>query len=128
MGKFARSNGSPESEGEIGDKDNGQAGGGSASPRTKSTTRRNLLQFGAGFAAVTGLSRGLAAPAVARDPIEMPRAPNIIVLMTDQERHHVHWPQGWAEKICPRCNGSSGMVSIFSAPTRLHVNAHRRAG
>src|SRR3954467_15787027 len=57
--------------------------------------------MGAGLAAATGLSRGLVAPAVARDPITVPKAPNIIVLMTDQERHHVHWPQGWAEKNLP---------------------------
>jgi choline-sulfatase len=31
----------------------------------------------------------------------IPTVPNIIVLMTDQERHHVHWPEGWAEKNLP---------------------------
>lgn len=31
----------------------------------------------------------------------LPDKPNIIVIMTDQERHHVHWPQGWAEKHLP---------------------------
>jgi choline-sulfatase len=31
----------------------------------------------------------------------MPKAPNIIVLMTDQERHHMHWPAGWAVKNLP---------------------------
>ncbi len=70
-------------------------------PRPSATTRRNLLQMGAGLAAASGLSRGIVAPAVARDPIAIPRAPNIIVLMTDQERHHVHWPQGWPEKHLP---------------------------
>jgi hypothetical protein len=57
--------------------------------------------MGAGLAAVTGLSRGLVAPAVARDPISVPKAPNIIVLMTDQERHHRHWPDGWVERNLP---------------------------
>jgi hypothetical protein len=57
--------------------------------------------MGAGLAAATGLSRGLVAPAVARDPITVPKAPNIIVLMTDQERHHRHWPDGWAERNLP---------------------------
>jgi hypothetical protein len=50
---------------------------------------------------VTGLSRDLVAPAVAREPIKVPKAPNIIVLMTDQERHHRHWPVGWTEKNLP---------------------------
>lgn len=31
----------------------------------------------------------------------MPNQPNIIVLTTDQERHHMHWPPGWAEKNLP---------------------------
>jgi choline-sulfatase len=31
----------------------------------------------------------------------LPKRPNIIVIMTDQERHHMHWPQGWAEKNLP---------------------------
>jgi len=29
------------------------------------------------------------------------RPPNIIVLMTDQERHHTHWPAGWLERHLP---------------------------
>ena len=92
MAKFARSNGFQQSRGEI---------GGSVSPPTQSSTRRSVLQMGAGLAAVTGLSRALVAPAVARDPISVPKAPNIIVLMTDQERHHRHWPDGWVERNLP---------------------------
>ena len=26
------------------------------------------------------------------------RKPNIIVILTDQERYPTHWPEGWAEK------------------------------
>jgi Sulfatase len=89
---------SKDGQGEIRD---GQTGGGSASPETKSTTRRNLLQMGAGLAAVTGLSRDLVARAIAREPIKLPKAPNIIVLLTDQERHHRHWPDVWTEKNLP---------------------------
>jgi choline-sulfatase len=71
-----------------------------------STTRRELLRGGAGLAAsLSGVSAALTTPAIARDPISLPKAPNIIVLMTDQERHHMHWPAGWAEKTCPGCNG-----------------------
>jgi choline-sulfatase len=79
--------------------DDGKTGNAGASPR--STTRRSLLQMGAGLAAMSGVRRSLAAPAVAGALINLPKAPNIIVLMTDQERHHVHWPQGWAEKNLP---------------------------
>ena len=64
-------------------------------------TRRGLLRASVGLAAASTVARGLAAPAVASDPINVPKAPNIIVLMTDQERHHVHWPDGWAEKHLP---------------------------
>jgi arylsulfatase A-like enzyme len=84
-----------------GGKRGGTAGGAPASPGASATTRRHLLRLGAGLAAASGLSRGLAAPAVARDPVDLPKAPNIIVLMTDQERHHGHWPDGWAEKNLP---------------------------
>ena len=80
-----------------------------------SITRRRLLRRGAGtgLAAVIASSAGSAPtfggsetpqaaatsgrPGVAR----FPAAPNIIVLMTDQERHHMHWPEGWAEKNLP---------------------------
>src|SRR5262249_14067116 len=79
--------------------DDEKTGHAAASPR--STTRRGLLQMGAGLAAISGVRRSLAAPAVAGTLINLPKAPNIIVLMTDQERHHVHWPQGWAEKNLP---------------------------
>lgn len=32
---------------------------------------------------------------------ELPSKPNIIVLMTDQERAEMHWPEGWGEKNLP---------------------------
>lgn len=32
---------------------------------------------------------------------EIPRKPNIIVIMTDQERMVMHWPEGWAEQHLP---------------------------
>lgn len=71
-----------------------------------SITRRRLLQGGAGAGLVAVLSRGwrgVAAPSVAmaREAVHMPKAPNIVVLMTDQERHHMHWPVGWAEQHLP---------------------------
>jgi choline-sulfatase len=85
----------------TGSPDDGQTGDGHASRRPSSTTRRSLLQMGAGLAAMSGVRGSLAAPSVAGGLINMPRTPNIIVLMTDQERHHVHWPPGWAEKNLP---------------------------
>ena len=33
--------------------------------------------------------------------IEMPKRPNIIVILTDQERHIVHWPDDFAEENLP---------------------------
>ena len=68
----------------------------------EATTRRDLLKAGAGLAvAIAGVASGFPAPAIAAGTIDLPRAPNIIVLMTDQERHHMHWPAGWAEKNLP---------------------------
>ena len=83
--------------------DNAKTGGESLSALISSTTRRGLFRAGAGLAAaaVSGIPPGLAAPAVAADAIKVPNRPNIIVLMTDQERHHMHWPPGWAEKNLP---------------------------
>ncbi len=53
-----------KSRGEPDSVDHGQDGG-CVSPRESSTTRRNLLQIGAGLAAISGVARGLTAPAVA---------------------------------------------------------------
>jgi arylsulfatase A-like enzyme len=64
------------------------------------TTRRGLLQAGLAVAALGGTS-ALGAPALAAQGPRIPNAPNIIVLMTDQERHHVHWPAGWTEQHLP---------------------------
>jgi arylsulfatase A-like enzyme len=79
--------------------------GGDTSPTTSAsgaTTRRRLLQAGAGLvAAAAGGSRAVAAPAIVGEAIIVPRAPNIVVIMTDQERHHMHWPAGWAEQNLP---------------------------
>src|SRR5208282_5202044 len=85
--------------------------GSDASPRqTKASSpstaisRRRLLQIGAGAglaAALSPIPRGFSARAFASEAAHVPKAPNIVVLMTDQERHHMHWPQGWAEKNLP---------------------------
>jgi choline-sulfatase len=67
-------------------------------------TRRRLLQIGAGAGVAAALINGpraLTTNAFAREPAAMPTAPNIIVLMTDQERHHMHWPSAWAQKHLP---------------------------
>jgi hypothetical protein len=67
-----------------------------------STTRRDLLKAGASFAAaISGATPAVAAPALAQTAVNLPRAPNLIVLTTDQERHHMHWPKGWAEANLP---------------------------
>lgn len=73
-----------------------------ASGVAKSATRRSVLRHGAGLAVTLGgASHGLAVRAAARNAIRIPKAPNIVVLMTDQERHHMHWPAGWAENHLP---------------------------
>jgi len=98
MSKSVRSGGSNDGQEGIGD---GRIGSSGASSTTTSTTRRNVLRIGAGLATVSGLPRGLGSPAIAQATLNVPKAPNIIVLMTDQERHHRHWPDGWAEKNLP---------------------------
>jgi choline-sulfatase len=98
MSKPVRTGGSKDGQDGIG---GGQTGSDSASSNMNSPTRRKLLQIGAGLAAATGSPRGVGAPALAQNSISVPKAPNIVVLMTDQERHHRHWPDGWAEKNLP---------------------------
>jgi Sulfatase len=99
MAKRTRLDGTAGSDDKSTGADDGKTGDARASRR--STTRRSLLQMGAGLVAMSGVRSSRAAPAVAGALINLPKAPNIIVLMTDQERHHVHWPQGWAEKNLP---------------------------
>ena len=55
----------------------------SPSGSVSDTTRRRVLQAGAGLAAAAvSASRGLAAPTIAGQSIIVPRAPNIVVIMT----------------------------------------------
>ena len=62
-------------------------------------TRRNFLQ------AAGGLVGALSAEPMRAEPSKrassLPPQPNIIVLMTDQERYHMHWPAGWVEANLP---------------------------
>jgi choline-sulfatase len=68
-------------------------------------SRRRLLQIGAGAGLAAALSNGprVAATRALAGQVagRIPKAPNIVVLMSDQERHHIHWPAGWAEKNLP---------------------------
>jgi len=69
-----------------------------------SITRRRLLQIGASAGVAAALSNRLhirTGAASADEAAQIPRSPNIVVLMTDQERHYMHWPSGWAEKNLP---------------------------
>jgi choline-sulfatase len=78
-----------------------------------SISRRKLIQMGAGAAAAIYVGAHSATVMGADTPSGtqttagipgnsmMPKEPNIIVLMTDQERHHIHWPAGWTEKNLP---------------------------
>ena len=97
-----------------------------------SITRRRLLKISAGAGLAAALAHS-ARPAITnaaiRKPASMLKAPNIVVLMTDQERHHMHWPSGWAEKhlsgapapqtqrpvLQPRVHGRLPMLAVTRA-------------
>ncbi len=32
---------------------------------------------------------------------ELRKKPNIVIVITDEQRHTMHWPAGWAEKNLP---------------------------
>ena len=105
-----------EPEDHLSSAPNGRPDGDAAAPDASSSnsgqaasplgglSRRRVLQLGA----VAGIAAALAplprladSRAFASAEANVPQAPNIIVLMTDQERHHMHWPAGWAEKNLP---------------------------
>ncbi len=102
-----------QSQNLIADERDTEADPAKGSEPTYSIDRRHFLQIsiGTGLAAVLAGSAGSAASSrkthnVAKSAgrnraAAVPKAPNVIVLMTDQERHHMHWPTGWAEKNLP---------------------------
>jgi choline-sulfatase len=105
-------------------------------------TRRRFLQA-AGLAGVLSTEH-VARAAGAFDSLPgLSQTPNIIVLMTDQERYHTHWPAGWVEANLPafarlqrhgltfhraytaasECSASlAAMMTSQSAPVRSHLN------
>ncbi len=64
------------------------------------TTRRRFLQA-AGLAGVLPTETVVRAERAFNNLPDLPQQPNIIVLMTDQERYHTHWPAGWVEANLP---------------------------
>lgn len=63
-------------------------------------TRRTFLKLGA--VAVAGLSLAMLMGCFGEDkPSVLPRRPNFLIILTDQERHHRHWPEGWTDKHIP---------------------------
>ena len=58
---------------------------------------------------------------------QRPAVTNIIVLMTDQERHHMHWPDEWAERNVPSLQRLKRNGLYFErAYTAAEPNAHPR--
>ena len=65
------------------------------------TTRRSFLQAVGGLAGALSAGRPLRAATSTNGARQLPIRPNILVLMTDQERYHMHWPKGWVEANLP---------------------------
>ncbi|MGO9399143.1 MAG: sulfatase-like hydrolase/transferase [Xanthobacteraceae bacterium] len=63
-------------------------------------TRRRFLQA-AGLAGVLSTEQIARAERASDTLPGLSQAPNIIVLMTDQERYHTHWPAGWVKANLP---------------------------
>ena len=64
-------------------------------------TRRRFLQAAGGLAGAISAERVAGAERAFDSPSNLPQTPNVIVLMTDQERYHTHWPAGWVEANLP---------------------------
>ncbi|RVW05954.1 sulfatase-like hydrolase/transferase [Rhodococcus spongiicola] len=68
-------------------------------------SRRGLLGS-AGAMLIAGMAGGATHAAAASGPARsqsggLPHRPNIVVLVTDQERDPMYWPQGWSEDNLP---------------------------
>ncbi|MBS3690660.1 sulfatase-like hydrolase/transferase [Rhodococcus qingshengii] len=74
-------------------------------PHCHSLPRRTFLG-GVGALVLAGVA-DVAAGAVSAVPVQaapadrFPQKPNIVVIVTDQERRPMYWPQGWAEQNLP---------------------------
>ncbi|MBW0291098.1 sulfatase [Rhodococcus sp. MH15] len=74
-------------------------------PHCHSLPRRTFLG-GVGALVLAGVA-DVAAGAVSAAPVQaapadrFPQKPNIVVIVTDQERRPMYWPQGWAEQNLP---------------------------
>ncbi|RME63317.1 MAG: twin-arginine translocation signal domain-containing protein [Caldilineae bacterium] len=64
------------------------------------TSRRRFLQ-GVGAAALGLALAPRGGPGPAASAAELPERPNILILITDQERYPMHWPAGWAGANLP---------------------------
>jgi choline-sulfatase len=60
-------------------------------------TRREFLQAVGSLAGKAPSTPSSRAKRSAKTIGKLPAQPNIVVLMTDQERYHVHWPSGWVD-------------------------------
>jgi len=69
--------------------------------------RREFLRASAGLLIGSSVVTGCGSPAATAAPSTGPdgvRRPNIVVILTDQERSHVHWPEGLLERLMPSWN------------------------
>ena len=66
-------------------------------------TRRGLLKAGMGMAAALASGCGSDSEAVgaASSPDPTGRRPNVLILLTDQERYPQHWPPGLKDQLMP---------------------------
>jgi choline-sulfatase len=69
----------------------------------KALPRRTFLR-GAGALLLAGIAARRYAqpqPVVAHSQATLPERPNLLIILTDQERQPQHWPEGWAETNLP---------------------------
>src|SRR5688500_11158532 len=72
--------------------------------RTKQTLPRRTFLRGAGALLVAGMAMRHQArpqPVAAHSSATLPVRPNLVIIMTDQERQPQYWPEGWAETNLP---------------------------
>ncbi|AOW92567.1 sulfatase [Rhodococcus sp. WMMA185] len=65
---------------------------------------RRAFLGGAGTLLAAGMASMAASgrqPAAAESAGSLPQRPNIVVIITDQEREPMHWPEGWAQQNLP---------------------------
>lgn len=79
-----------------------------------STTRRSFIQTAGAASAALALPQLITNRKGYGQNPALPEKPNLILIMTDQQRYPRHWPEGWAQQNLPNWNRLTSNGITFS--------------